>query len=97
MLSHEVLSVLDSLSPDKASQTDERQAMLLGFEAMRGELFIIYHRILENFTQRVNLKVFKIHIKVTNNYYKSDSTLCIRMTHCSSWLLVTVIMTISMS
>ena len=43
MLSQEVLSVLDSLSPDKASQTDERQAMLLGFEAMCGKLFITNH------------------------------------------------------
>ena len=76
MLSPVVLSVLDSLSPDKAPQTDERQAMLLGFEAMCGELFISNHRIPKD---RKGLE---------NTHKSSYNALCISITHCSTWLLI---------
>ena len=54
MLSPEVLSVLDSLSSDQYSQTDERQALVLAFEAMCGELIVNNNYSVQAYTMTQN-------------------------------------------
>ena len=54
MLSQEVLSVLDSLSSDRCSQTDERQALVLAFEAMHGELSVNNNCSVQAYTMTQN-------------------------------------------